>query len=192
MKTALLIAGLFFLRVNGKGQLNTIEKIRAQYTKTNAAIAEAVKQKNTLFCNEVSVNKTGAVWANVGAYQKTTTFWYSFEDQEDEEPVERLEKVTAKTVSASDKSAEEYLFYKGELVFYYYTTWYKTEKGPRQDEHRIYFNQGKLLKHDTVKGNMEIQPETKKAIEDDALKNAKKIEQLFKTSNECEDDPAAG
>ena len=192
MKILLLIAGLFFLSVNGKAQLATVEKIRAHYNKVNAAIAASIRQKTSMFCNEIAVNKTGAVWANVGAYQKTTAFWYSFADQEDEEPVELLEKVTTKTVSASDKYSEEFLFYKGELVFYYYITNYKTDKGPQQDEHRIYFNKGKLLKHDAAKGNMDIQPETAKAIEEEAVKNAKKLQQLFKTSNEYEDDPAAG
>lgn len=170
-----------------------MEKIRTHYNKVNATVAEAVKNKTSMYCNEVVLNKTGAVWSDVGTYQKTTAFWYSAEVQvvDSEEPNELLEKVTVKSVSASTRSAEEYLFYKGALVFYYLMEAYKSDKGPQQDEHRIYFNKGKLLKHDTAKGNMQIEPETAKAIENDALASAKKLQQLFKNSCDYEDVPPA-
>ena len=194
MKTILLVTTFLLLQCGSKAQLNTVEKIRAHYIKTNTAITNAIKNKTGLFCNEIAVNKTGAPWADVGTYQKTTSFWYSTEMQvaDAEEPNDLLEKIMIKTANASEKYAEEYLFYKGELVFYYYITFYKTDAGPQQDEHRIYFNKGKLLKHDVTKGSMDMQPETKKAIEDDALSGAKKLQQLFLSSNDYVSDSAAG
>jgi hypothetical protein len=132
-------------------QEDEIRSIRELYTRTNESIRLAQAKKTgeggPLYCNEVVTNRYDASWRAVGNYSRKAAFWYS--DQPDFARYENLQeeavlvKVEIEEVAAVRSVAEEYLFDKGELVFYYRKS---KAGGSAPGEERLYFRDKKMIR----------------------------------------------
>ncbi len=184
MKKQILLLSLLLLGFISNAQYNTVEKIRAYYTEVNQDINEAIKTKTGEYCNEVMVNAYKSSWPAVGNYQKKISMWYSDapEASEEEKPVKLLDKVNVIAESAGNKYTEEYLFADGELIFYCFFDFYHYNGIVQKDEHRLYFNKGKVLKYDLKAGGHNEYPRDKADIPAEAIGHAKLIQQLFLSS----------
>ena len=132
-------------------QDDEIRLIRELYARTNEAIrlarAKEVGEAVPLYCNETVTNRYDGSWRAVGNYSRKAAFWYS--DQPEfaryqnapEESV--LVKVEVQETAAVRSLAEEYLFDKGELVFYFR----RSKAGESTPiEERFYFHGKKLIR----------------------------------------------
>jgi hypothetical protein len=132
-------------------QDDEIRPIRELYARTNESIRLA-RAKETgggapLYCNEAVTNRYDGSWRAVGNYSRKAAYWYS--DQPEfarpqnapEESV--LVKVEVRETAAVRSLAEEYLFDKGELVFYLRSS--KAGESTPAEE-RLYFRGGKLIR----------------------------------------------
>ncbi len=143
-----------------------------------------MKDKVGMYCNEVVVNKTAASWPGSGNYQMRISLWYTDDpvSSEAERPAENLEKVNITGEIAAEKYTQEYLFYKGEMLFYCFFDSYKDNDISSRDEHRLYFNKGKLLKYDLKQGSRKVPAETQMDIQKEAIRQSKILKQLFLNS----------
>jgi hypothetical protein len=135
----------------GSSQDDEIRLIRELYARANESIrlarAKQAGEAAPLFCNEVVTNRYDGSWRAVGNYSRKAAYWYS--DQPEfaryqnapEESV--LIKVEVQETAAVRSLADEYLFDKGELVFYY-----RSSKAGESNpvEERLYFRGGKLIR----------------------------------------------
>ena len=132
-------------------QDDEIRLIRELYARTNEAIrlarAKEIGEAVPLYCNETVTNRYDGSWRAVGNYSRKAAFWYS--DQPEfaryqnapEESV--LVKVEVQETAAVRSLAEEYLFDKGELVFYFR----RSKAGESTPiEERFYFHGKKLIR----------------------------------------------
>ena len=185
-KVNLLCTSFVLIAFASKSQYNTVEKIRAYYNQVNSKISTAVKTNVGEYCNEITVNKLKGSWPGVGNYQKRISIWYGADPvaEGDGKPEQLLDKINLSGESAGDKFSEEYLFSKGELLFYLYIVSYKEAGISSKDEHRVYFSRGKVLKYDLKQGSRGVSEETQHDIPVEAIRHGKIMMQLF--LNSCE------
>jgi hypothetical protein len=136
---------------SGAVQDDEIRLIRDLYSRTNEAIrlarAKEPGEGALLYCNEAVTNRYDGSWRAVGNYSRKVAYWYT--DQPEfaryqnapEESV--LVKVEVQETAAIRILAEEYLFDKGELVFYFRRS-KAGESAPVEE--RFYFQGKKLIR----------------------------------------------
>jgi hypothetical protein len=184
-KIFLFFVIVFCLQFASNAQYNTVEKIRAYYTKVNTEINAAIKNKVGKYCNEISVNTTKASWPAVGnSYQKKISVWYSDDpvSHGDDNPDVLLDKVNIAGEIAGNKYTEEYLFANGELLFYCFFDTYKYNGTIEKDEYRVYFNRGKVLKYDVKMGGHNEITREQADVQTEAYRYGKIMMQLFLNS----------
>jgi hypothetical protein len=148
---------------SGSVQDAEIRLIRELYSKTNESIRLA-RTKNSgeagpLYCNEVVTNRFDGSWRAVGNYSRKAAFWYS--DQPEFAPYQNapeesvLVKVEVQETAAVRSLAEEYLFDKGELVFYFRRS-KAVESTPVEE--RFYFRGKTLLRRLGVPADGAFEP----------------------------------
>jgi hypothetical protein len=129
--------------------------IRSHYTAVNSKIKESIEQgfEGPLYQNQVVINKNGKSWPAVGRYSDTTDYWYDDDPNHlsaaDRNPKNVLLKVNTVRITLHLKTAEEYLYKDGKLLFYYSR---QTEEG-NEWETRMYFNTKGILFKSSVKAN---------------------------------------
>jgi len=129
--------------------------IRSHYTAVNIKIKESLEQgfEGPLYQNQVVINKNGKSWPAVGRYSDTTDYWYDDDPNHlsaaDRNPKNVLLKVNTVRITLHLKTAEEYLYKDGKLLFYYSR---QTEEG-NEWETRMYFNTKGILFKSSVKAN---------------------------------------
>lgn len=167
----------------GAVQDDDIRLIRELYSRTNESIRLARANKNgeaaPLYCNETVTNRYDGSWRAVGNYSRKAAFWYSDQPEfarRQNAPAESvLVKVEVQETAAVRLVAEEYLFDKGELVFYFR----RSKAGDSTPvEERFYFHGKTLIRRlgepaaGTTGGADSIAP-------DQALARAKALQKSF-------------
>jgi hypothetical protein len=144
----ILLLGLAFYSVLGAEDA-AVATIKKNYAETAAAIALAQKgEQGAMYCNELLINSRGGSWRAVGNYLKKAVFWYSDQpefalaDGKGAETV--LAKVEVRETAAARSDYREFFFAGGQLVFYL-----RSAMGEADTlvEERIYFKDGKVLRH---------------------------------------------
>jgi len=121
-----------------------IKKIRDFYTSVSNEIEKIEKDEEAAFqsglaVNELVVNKLNSSWPAVGNYLVVYRFYY--ERIGEEHYPNHLVKVSVRTEAAARRMYEELLFNEsGKLVFFF-------EKTDTGDEHRLYFENEKLIQY---------------------------------------------
>jgi hypothetical protein len=152
MKKILLLS---LLLTSFRATAQTETTIRNYYTEVNSKIKESMEQgfEGPLYQNHVVVNKNGKSWPAVGRYSDTTDFWYNDDPHHlsaaERNPKNVLLKVNMVRITLHLKTAEEYLYKDGKLLFFYS---HQTEEG-NEWETRMYFNTKGILFKSNVKAN---------------------------------------
>lgn len=179
-----------------------VDSVRAYYAWVNDRIARCGDTSEPdacpYYCNELRLNSGGRQWRAVGTFQTLVKFWYTDDpgfcpdDPECKHAADVLHKITL-TANSTYKAYAEYLFRDGNLVFYYYKYSYPGLGSDMDQEHRFYFNAGKLLKYQqtlsatlqkaaSVKGNSTTDIVYKQSDWKHILQNAKSYQSLFLNS----------
>jgi len=120
-----------------------INNIRNQYGEINDLIEQCRnKEVCALYQNTLEINSGNGSWRAVGTYSKNVTFWYNDDpdlcDECGENGIGVLRKIEIEEWSGVYKSSYEFLFSKGELIFYYLKN---------SDEYRYYFKNTMLIRY---------------------------------------------
>ena len=133
-------------------QEDPIAAIQKRYAQVRENIALALKAEKDgvgagLYATEMVTNSHNAPWRAVGNYKKAVTFWYTdqpeFAVNDNLPPEGVLVKIDVRIEAAARRENEEYLFDKGNPVFYFHRVQYGDE--PAQ-ETRFYFRDGKVIR----------------------------------------------
>ena len=149
-------------------QDDAVAAIQKRYAQVRENIALALKAEKEgvgagLYATELVANSHKAPWRAVGNYRKSTTFWYTdqpeFAVNENLPPAGVLVKIDVRIEASARRENEEFLFDKGQLVFYFHRVQYGDEPAL---ETRFYFRDGQVIR--ALEGT--------KALEDKAAASA--------------------
>ncbi len=121
-----------------------VQKIRDSYNSLSKEIekienSEEDALQSELAVNELVVNKLNKSWPAVGTYKVIYRFYYK--QKGEEHYPNHLVKVTVETQSAARTMFEEIVFDdNGKMMFYF-------EKTDTDQEHRLYFENGKFFEY---------------------------------------------
>jgi len=143
--TALLFC---FLGILGNSHAqDVVKQIRSRYIIITQQVADCNKETSdcNLYSNSLTINEQSLPWRGSGIYKKVTSFWYddspSHCDECGENGIESLKFISSNTISGLTNSYEEWLFQKGNLVFYY-----QKNSGEYSSEFRYYYWNKSLIR----------------------------------------------
>lgn len=147
IKFIVLTSIIFFWGFSSKAQ-DAISVIRAHYKRISTQASDCKKNTENcqLYNNIYTINAGDQEWRAVGQYKKETTFWYDDSprhcDECGENGIYTLKLISSTTTSGLITSYQEWLFKKGNLIFYYLKN-----TGEYESEFRYYYEGGVLIRY---------------------------------------------
>ncbi len=177
-KLIVLISITLFGGFNSIAQ-DAVSTIRSHYKLYSQQIEDCKTSKENcqLYSNSCTINAENQPWRGIGEYKKEITFWYDDSpthcDECGNNGINTLKLVSSTTTSGLTTSYEEWLFKKGELIFYYLKN-----TGEYESEFRYYYDDGVLIRY--IENGTQLEGNAALAKDSDKIKsNAGNLQKLF-------------